>query len=55
MKKRLKKLFLGAAAILLVAIIVQACKAYYFRSDYTDVNKLLHETNNLKTKVKRGF
>jgi hypothetical protein len=31
-------------------VAIQACETYYFRSDYQDANKLLHETKNLQTK-----
>ena len=50
MKDKLTKLIWFATAIIIVALIMQACNAYYFRSNYTDANKLLHETNNLQTK-----
>lgn len=37
--------------ILVVGMILfQACKKYYFRSNYTDVNTFIHETQNIKTK-----
>ncbi len=39
-----------AALILVILTVVQACRTYYFRSNYADVNKLLHETANLETK-----
>lgn len=31
-------------------IFIQACKTYYFRSNYTSANELIHSTENLKTK-----
>lgn len=37
--------------VLTVSIIAfEACETYYFRSNYDDVNELIHETENLKTK-----
>ncbi len=31
-------------------LVIQACTKFYFRSNYTDANKLLHETKNIVTK-----
>lgn len=50
MKEKLTKLIWSAAAIIMVALIVLACSPYYFRSNYNNANKLLHETKNLETK-----
>lgn len=36
--------------IVCIVLGVHACQTYYFRSNYKDANKLLHETHNLKTK-----
>jgi hypothetical protein len=39
--------------ILIIAFVstgLQSCKTHYFRSNYKEANKLLHESNNLKTK-----
>jgi len=30
---------------------IQACKSYHFRSNYKDVNSLMHESKNLQTKL----
>ena len=46
MKKILSYIFIVA----LVVLGVQACKTYYFRSNYMDANSLIHSTNNLQTK-----
>lgn len=50
MKEKLTILIRPAAAIIIVALITQACETYHFRSNYTSANKLLHETKNLETK-----
>ena len=50
MKEKLTKLIWSAAAIIMVALIVLACSPYYFRSNYNNANKLLHETKNPETK-----
>jgi len=37
--------------VLIVALVLfQACKKYYFRSNYTDVNAVIHMSKNIKTK-----
>lgn len=38
------------AAVLLFMIAIQACKTHNFRSNYQDVNKLIHEADSLHTK-----
>ncbi len=50
MKTRLRKFFWYGLAVIVTVIGVQACKTYYFRSNYADANRLLHETKNLETK-----
>ena len=50
MKTRLRIFFWYGLAVIVTVIGVQACKTYYFRSNYADANRLLHETKNLETK-----
>jgi hypothetical protein len=47
--KRIKLTFYIPALIIGI-VALQACKMYYFRSNYLDSNKLLHDTNNLQVK-----
>jgi len=46
----MKKIIFYILTITTLIIGIQACKTYYFRSNYKDVNSLIHETQNLKTK-----
>ncbi len=46
MKKFIFYILIGIALI----FVIQACKTYYFRSNYKEANSLIHETNNLRTK-----
>jgi hypothetical protein len=39
-----KKLTICIAAIIIGIVTVQSCETYYFRSDYQDFNKLLHDS-----------
>lgn len=45
-----KKLTFFIGTLLLIILAIQACKTYYFRSNYKDVNSLIHETKNMQTK-----
>ena len=47
---RLNKLSIYVLALVIGLIAIQACKTHYFRSNYQDANKLLHETKNIQTK-----
>lgn len=44
------KLIISILVIIAGIIAIQACKTYYFRSNYQDANKLLHETQNILSK-----
>lgn len=46
----MKKITLYFLTITSVICGIQACKTYYFRSNYQDRNSLIHATNNLQTK-----
>lgn len=37
-------------ALVIGMLAIQACKTHYFRSNYQDANKLLHEPQNIQTK-----
>ena len=51
MKKSSKKLILYISILVAGIFTIQACKTYInFRSNYTDANKLMHETENLQIK-----
>ena len=39
-----------AALLALVFLLIDACTKHYFRSNYSEANKMLHETKNIKTK-----
>jgi hypothetical protein len=58
MKK--KKLIFIIVSLVIGIFTIQACKTYYFRANYLDANKLLHETNNtgvkpfMKVHIKNG-
>ena len=39
------------AAVSIVFAAIQACSTYYFRSNYRDVNALLHETGQMQPKL----
>ncbi len=43
-----KKIVFYFVATIIGLLITQACQSYYFRSNYKDANKLLHETKNLQ-------
>ena len=45
-----KELIFTIVAIIIILVAIQACKVYYFRSNYYETNKLLHETKNIQTK-----
>ena len=45
-----RKPIIYLVALVSVLVTLQTCKTYYFRSDYQDANKLLHSTENIKTK-----
>ena len=45
-----KKIIFLALFLVITVVILNACKIYYFRSNYKDVNYLLHETKNIQTK-----
>ena len=47
---RFNKLTIYLVVLVIGLLTIQACKTYYFRSNYQDANKLLHETQNVKTK-----
>lgn len=49
-KNRFSKLTICLTSLVIGLITIQACKTYYFRSNYQDANKLLHETQNIQTK-----
>lgn len=36
--------------LVLLVIVIQSCRTYKFRSNYTNANTLIHETDNMKTK-----
>jgi hypothetical protein len=42
--------FLFLVTLVIGLFLFQACKKYYFRSNYTDVNTFIHESQNIKTK-----
>lgn len=42
--------FKAIIALLAIVLIFESCKTYFFRSNYSDTNRLIHETNNLITK-----
>jgi hypothetical protein len=46
----IKKIILYTSIIAIVVIAIQSCASYYFRSNYTDANSLMHQTENLQTK-----
>jgi hypothetical protein len=46
----MKKIIIYILAISAVILGIQACKTYYFRSNYQDTNSLIHETKSLQTK-----
>jgi len=46
----MKKNILYILIITAVIFAIQACKTYYFRSNYKDANSLIHETKDLQTK-----
>lgn len=46
----MKKIFLYVLAITAAIIGVQSCSTYHFRSNYKDANRLIYETDNLRTK-----
>lgn len=48
--KNKKTVFYIVAAILSI-VAIQACRTYYFRSNYQDVNMLLHATGQMQTKL----
>lgn len=39
------------ATLIFGIIAIQACKTYYFRSNYQDANTLLHDSQNMQTKL----
>lgn len=41
---------ISLASVAIVAVALQACKTYYFRSNYREVNALLHNTGSLQEK-----
>ncbi len=45
-----KKLPFYIATFIIGIVAIQACKTYYFRSNYNDTNKLLHDTKTMQTK-----
>ncbi|MBK6701981.1 MAG: hypothetical protein IPG55_19285 [Saprospiraceae bacterium] len=45
-----KKTTFYIAAFIICIIAIQACKTFYFRSNYNDTNKLLHDTKTIVTK-----
>jgi hypothetical protein len=47
---RLNKLLMYILALVIGVLTIQACKTNYFRSNYKEANKLLHETQNIQTK-----
>ncbi|MBN2482102.1 MAG: hypothetical protein JXB19_10200 [Bacteroidales bacterium] len=47
--KNLWPVFILASLFMYIALF-QACRTYYFRSNYSDTNLLLHNSNNLLTK-----
>ena len=47
---KLNKLPMYILALVIGLLTIQACNPHYFRSNYQDANKLLHETQNIKTK-----
>ncbi len=46
----MKKTIIYTLVIVVAIIGIQSCINHYFRSNYKAANRLLHETNNLKTK-----
>lgn len=47
---RFNKFTIYLVVLIIGLLTIQACKTYYFRSNYQDANKLLHETHNINTK-----
>jgi hypothetical protein len=45
-----KKLIFYIGTLIIAILAIQACKTYYFRSNYKDANSLIHETKNMQTK-----
>ncbi|MFZ4704808.1 MAG: hypothetical protein ACOYMF_02250 [Bacteroidales bacterium] len=45
-----KKSIFYISALIIGIVAIHACKTYYFRSNYQDVNKLLHDTRNIQVK-----
>jgi hypothetical protein len=56
----IRKLVYFALAVFTAIIAIQSCRTYYFRSNYTDTNQLIHQTNPqlvkpfLKAHLKNG-
>jgi len=48
--KKSKKLTPSLVMLAVGMLTFQACTTYYFRSNYQDANKLLHETKSMQTK-----
>lgn len=46
----MKKIIIYILTITTAIFGIQACKTYYFRSNYKDTNSLIHATNNIQTK-----
>lgn len=46
----MKKIIIYILTITTATFGIQACKTYYFRSNYKDTNSLIHATNNIQTK-----
>jgi hypothetical protein len=46
----MKKIIIYILTITTTIFGIQACKTYYFRSNYKDTNSLIHATNNIQTK-----
>ncbi|MBX2965291.1 MAG: hypothetical protein KF845_04035 [Cyclobacteriaceae bacterium] len=47
----MKKTITGVLALAVIVVVVQSCAKHFFRSNYDTANSLLHETNNIQTKL----
>lgn len=50
MKSKLNRKWMYLVFLILLVVGTQACVTQFFRSNYTDVNKLLHDTKNIKNR-----
>jgi hypothetical protein len=46
----IRKIIYFTLVVLTAIIAIQSCRTYYFRSNYTDTNQLIHHTNQMLEK-----